>query len=90
MEWLTNISYGHWWLLAGLLLILELASPTYFFLWLGIAAAAIGFLVIVFPSIPLEMQFIAFALLVVIAAYSWLRARKAGTSQSESGISSRD
>ena len=46
MEWLEHIVYWHWWILAGMLLILELTSPVFFLLWLGFFAAAIGFLVL--------------------------------------------
>ena len=56
MEWFESIVFWHWWILAGLLLILELTAPAYFFLWLGIAAAATGLLLLVFPSIPIESR----------------------------------
>jgi len=90
MEWLTNVNYGHWWILAGLLLILELAAPTYFFLWLGIAAASIGFLVLVLPSIPFEVQFIAFAALTVIAIFAWRYSRRVPPGHAESGLQAGD
>ena len=44
MEWFDKILFWHWWILAGALLILELTSPVFFFLWLGFSAAAVGFL----------------------------------------------
>jgi membrane protein implicated in regulation of membrane protease activity len=76
MEWLINVEYGHWWILAGVLLFLELLSPTYFFLWLGIAAAAVGFLVLVFSSMPFETQFVAFGVLAIISTMAWYRFRE--------------
>ena len=60
-EWFEQIVFWHWWILAGLLLIVELTAPAFFFLWLGIAAAATGLLLLVFPAIPLEMQLVLFA-----------------------------
>ena len=36
MDVLDGILFWHWWILAGVLLILELTSPVFFFLWLGI------------------------------------------------------
>ena len=51
MDWLTHIVFWHWWILAGMLLILELTSPVFFFLWLAFSAAAVGFLLLVFPDI---------------------------------------
>lgn len=75
MELLKEVAFWHWWMLAGLLLLVEMWAPTYFFLWLGIAAAAVGFLVLVFAHMPFQVQFIAFAALSVIAVFTWHRLR---------------
>jgi membrane protein implicated in regulation of membrane protease activity len=76
MEWLKFIVFWHWWILAGVMLILELTTPTYFFLWLAISASAVGFLVLVFPGMGFEVQFIAFGALSLIAAIAWHRFRE--------------
>lgn len=73
MDWLSQIVFWHWWVLAGLLLIVEMSTPSYFFLWLGIAAAAVGFLVLVFPGLAVGIQFVAFGVLSIIAALGWRR-----------------
>jgi membrane protein implicated in regulation of membrane protease activity len=83
MEWLGQIVFWHWWILAGLLLILELTAPAFFFLWLGIAAAATGFLLLVFPSIPLEMQLVLFSVLSVVAVIAWRRYRETHPAESD-------
>lgn len=75
MDWLSHIAFWHWWVLAGLLLVVEMSAPSYFFLWLGIAAAAVGFLVLVFPGMAVWIQFAAFGVLSVIAAVGWRRQR---------------
>lgn len=54
MEWLDKIVFWHWWVLAGVLLILELTSPVFFFLWLGFAAAAVGFIILILPGTDAE------------------------------------
>jgi membrane protein implicated in regulation of membrane protease activity len=76
MEWFENIVFWHWWILAGVLLILELTAPVYFFLWLGIAAAATGLLLLVFPAIPLEYQLVLFAALSIVAVLVWRKYRE--------------
>ena len=76
-EWLEHIVFWHWWILAGLLLIVELTAPAFFFLWLGIAAAATGLLLLVFPAIPVEMQLILFAALSIVAVIAWRKYREA-------------
>ena len=76
MEWLENIVFWHWWIAAGLLLILELTTPTFFFLWLGIAAAATGLVLLMLPGISVETQLVVFALLSVVAIVVWRKFRE--------------
>jgi len=71
-----DIVFWHWWVLAGLLIILELALSRFFFLWLGFAAAAVGFLLLVFPSVPPGAQSMVFGGLSVIALIAWRRYRR--------------
>jgi len=76
MAWLDHIVFWHWWILAGLLLILELTAPAFFFLWLGIAAASVGLILLVFPSIDLETQLILFAITSIVAVLAWRKYRE--------------
>jgi len=76
MEWVDHILFWHWWILAGALLILELTSPVFFFLWLGFSAAAVGFLLLVFPNIPLEAQLVLFGILSIVAVLAWRKYRE--------------
>ncbi len=76
MDWLNHIVFWHWWILAGMLLILELTSPVFFFLWLGFSAAAVGFLLLVFPALPLEAQLVLFGVLSVVAVFAWRKYRE--------------
>ena len=77
MEWLEHIVFWHWWILAGLLLILELTAPAFFFLWLGIAAAAVGMILLVFPSISVETQLVLFAITSIVSVVAWRKYREA-------------
>ena len=76
MTWLEHIVFWHWWILAGLLLILELTAPAFFFLWLGIAAAAVGLILLVFPNIGLETQLVLFAIASVVSVIAWRKYRE--------------
>ncbi len=75
-EWLEHIVFWHWWILAGLLLILELTAPAFFFLWLGIAAAAVGLILLVFPAIGLEIQLVLFGIFAVVSVIAWRKYRE--------------
>jgi membrane protein implicated in regulation of membrane protease activity len=76
MSWLEHIVFWHWWILAGLLLILELTAPAFFFLWVGIAAAAVGLILLVFPLIPLETQLVLFGIASIVSVVAWRKYRE--------------
>lgn len=77
------VVFWHWWILSGLLLILELSSPIFFFLWVGIAAAAVGFLVLLIPGMSLQLQLVCFGVLSVIAVLAWRKYREKHPPESE-------
>lgn len=76
MNIFDQVVFWHWWIFAGVLLILELSSPMFFFLWLGIAAAAVGLLLLVIPSMGIEMQLVLFGILSVVAVLTWRKYRE--------------
>lgn len=76
IAWLENVVFWHWWILAGLLLILELTAPAFFFLWLGIAAAAVGLILLVFPSLGFETQLVLFAIASIVSVVAWRKYRE--------------
>ncbi len=76
MEWLEHIVFWHWWILAGLLLILELTAPSFFFLWLGMAAASVGLILLVFPSLGVETQLVLFGMTSIVAVLAWRKYRE--------------
>lgn len=73
-----SIVFWHWWALAAVLVLLEFTRPGFVLLWLGFAAAAIGFLLVLFPSIPVYAQLIIFGLLCIVALLSWRYFHAAG------------
>ena len=81
--WLEHVVFWHWWIFAGVLLILELTAPAFFFLWLGIAAAAVGMILLVFPGIPLETQLVLFAIASVVAVFAWRKYRESRPHKSD-------
>jgi len=66
----TNLSlhYG-WWLLALVLVGIELLVPGFFMLWIGIAAALVGVMLLFAPQLPFEAQAIAFAVFALISCF---------------------
>ncbi|WP_412029861.1 NfeD family protein [Deinococcus yunweiensis] len=63
MDWLPTLERvqpWHWWVLGATLLILEVVAPGVFFVWLALAAFALGLVVFVLP-IPVTVQLLLFA-----------------------------
>jgi membrane protein implicated in regulation of membrane protease activity len=65
-----------WWILALVLIGLEVILPGYFLLWIGIAAAATGVLLLMMPALSLLAQAVAFSVLAFAAcAVYWYALR---------------
>ena len=62
-------NYWTWWVLAGILVIVEMLMPGMVFLWLGIAAAVVGVIVLIVPGIDWPWQLVLFAGLSVVSAF---------------------
>ena len=80
----SNIDYWHWLILAGILLIIEVIAPSFFFLWLSIAAAITGLMLLAIPDLGWEYQLLIFSALSIIsitALRRYQRSRRAFTGQ---------
>jgi hypothetical protein len=70
-EFLSRAEFWHWWVLAVVLLALEVAAPGTFFLWLAVAAAVVGLVVLVLPELYWQLQVLLFAVTGVAAVVAW-------------------
>jgi membrane protein implicated in regulation of membrane protease activity len=71
-----NVQFWHWWVLAVLLMLIEVLAPGTFFLWLGLAAGLVGLLLVVIPGMGWQLQVLIFAVLAVLsvlAGRAWLK-----------------
>ena len=67
-----------WWILALVLIAIEVVLPGYFMLWIGIAAGITGLVMLVAPGLSTLNQalvFVALAFLSCAAYWYWLRPR---------------
>ena len=74
---LQQLTYWHWYILAALLIILEVFAPGAFLLWIGIAAGVVGTALYFAPGLVWEYQFILFALVSVGSILAWRTYRAA-------------
>jgi membrane protein implicated in regulation of membrane protease activity len=68
--------FWHWWLIAVVLLIIEMLSPGFFFLGMAVAAAITGCLLWLIPLLDLNLQLLIFAVLSMISIFFWRRLLK--------------
>lgn len=84
MTALDGITFWHWFILGGVLMVLEMVLPVFVFLFIGAAAVVTGLMVFFFPGIGWEQQVLVFAVLAVAAAVGgrmWVRSRPITTDQ---------
>ena len=70
-EILDGIEFWHWWVLAALLMAIEMFAPTTVFLWTGISAAAVGIVVLAADGIGWQTQVLLFSVLSVVSVIAW-------------------
>jgi len=79
---LTNLTlhYG-WWLLALVLIGAELMIPGFFMLWIGVAAAAMGLILMFLPELSFLIQAVLFVTLALISCYIYWRFVRAAVNE---------
>jgi len=90
MEFLTELNTWHWGIIAVALIIMEVFAPGAFMIWLGVAAAVVSVIMVLFPSITWETQFIIFSVLSVANVYAWhMYAKKHPTETDQPNLNQR-
>ena len=70
---LGNVQPWHWLALGAILVGIEIISPTFYFLWPGLAAGVVGVTLYIIPTLGPQKQVILFAVLSVLATVAWKR-----------------
>lgn len=63
--------FWHWWILALILLVVELVVPGFFFLWMSAAGFVTGCLALLIPATPVSFQVFEFSVLSILAIAAW-------------------
>ena len=71
-ELLHNLEFWHWWVLAAVLIALEVLAPSTVLLWPGIAAAIVGVVLLISPDVGWQGQVLLFAVLAVVSLGVWM------------------
>lgn len=65
----SGLVFWHWFVLAMVLLVMELFAPAAFLIWIGAAAAVLGIIVLLIPALSWQLQCILFAILAIVAVF---------------------
>lgn len=71
LDFLNSIEFWHWWVLAALLIGIEVFAPSTVLLWPGIAAVVVGLVLAAGADLGWETQVLLFAVLSVASLISW-------------------
>ncbi|UVE17614.1 NfeD family protein [Pseudomonas sp. LS44] len=83
ISYLQHLTYWDWLAFGTLLLILEVFGAGGYLLWLGVAAATVGVLTFVFPSMPWTWEFLLFGVFSVLSAVLWWRRQRSAAKPSD-------
>ena len=64
-----QIEFWNWWVIAIFLIGIEVFAPGAVFLWMGISAGIVGFVLLAFPEMTWQIQLLIFAVISVVAVY---------------------
>ena len=63
--------FWYWWVFALILLVLEMLTPGYFFMWMAISGFITGAMVLLSPAISTNLQFLIYSVLSVVTIIAW-------------------
>ncbi len=75
-DYLGAMTYWHWFALGAVLLIVEILTPTFFFIWFGIAAVLVGVLHLAVPGTSWQTSLTVFGALSIASTVVWHAAYK--------------
>lgn len=71
IHFIDQMTYWHWFAFGSILLIVEIVTPTFYFLWPGIAAVTVGVLKLIVPDLSWQVAISVFAIMSVVSTVLW-------------------
>lgn len=82
-----NIEWWHWTVIGIALILAELALPSFFLIWFGIAGLAMALVLLVAPELSLTAQLATWTALSLVMVVLWFRVFKASFHKTRIGTS---
>jgi inner membrane protein len=74
---LAHVDYWHWLIAGGVLLLIEVLAPSFFFLWMAVAATVVALVMLFIPGLGWQNQLIIFSVLSVVSIVLFRRYQRA-------------
>ncbi len=71
ISFIDQMSYWHWFAFGSILLIVEIITPTFYFMWPGIAAVTVGVLKLLMPDLSWQVAISVFGVMSVVSTVVW-------------------
>ncbi len=75
-EIFSDMTFWHWFIFGGILLVIEMVIPSTLLLWPGVAALIVGLLLWVVPAVGWPVAVAVWAILSVVTVVFWTKYRK--------------
>jgi hypothetical protein len=73
VPYIESVQFWHWLAFGGLLGVLEILAPGFVLIWLGLAAVAVGLMLLAWPNLPFAYQLLAYAGFSVLSVFIWFQ-----------------
>lgn len=81
-----QIQWWHWVVLGIVLMLLELAVPSFFLVWFGLGALIVAVLAVIFPTAPFAAEILAWTVSSLIFVALWFKLFKPNMYKSTAGM----
>ncbi|MGZ5017048.1 MAG: NfeD family protein [Methylobacter sp.] len=66
-----DIVFWNWWVVALILLVIELLAPGFYFLWMAASGFVTGLLLWLMPALDIKLQIFIFSVLAMASVIAW-------------------
>jgi len=66
-----EIVFWNWWVVALILLVIELLAPGFYFLWMAASGFVTGLLLWLMPALDIKLQIFIFSVLSMVSVIAW-------------------
>ena len=81
-----QVLWWHWVVLGIVLMLLELAVPSFFLVWFGLGALIVGVLIAFYPTAPFAFQILGWTASSLVFLALWFKVFKPGMYKSRAGM----